>query len=122
MRNAESCQGVICSDHIVAQQANRYIVAFHIAISYDTQRPRYNGRAVDQRAGCMVCVTMMDHCTCWPVHCSAWLQRVKHTEWDTCPGGGCVWCLTYRDTDSAPGRPAQYTMTFSLPALGDGMD
>jgi len=39
------CQ-VKCSDHIVAQQANRYIVAFHIAISYDTQRPPYNGRAV----------------------------------------------------------------------------
>ena len=34
------------SDHIVAQQANRYIVTFHIAISYDTQRPPYNGRAV----------------------------------------------------------------------------
>jgi len=34
------------SDHIVAQQANRYIVAFHIAIWCDTQRPPYNGRAV----------------------------------------------------------------------------
>jgi len=34
------------SDHIVAQQANRYIVAFHIAILYDTQRPPYKGRAV----------------------------------------------------------------------------
>jgi len=42
------------SDHIVAQQANRYIVAFHIAISYDTQRPGYNGRAVGLRAPCMV--------------------------------------------------------------------
>jgi len=42
------------SDHIVAQQANRYIVAFHIAISYDTQRPPYNGRAVGLRAACMV--------------------------------------------------------------------
>ena len=38
--------GDTASDHIVAQQANRYIVAFHIAISYDTQRPPYNGRAV----------------------------------------------------------------------------
>ena len=37
---------VCISDHIVAQHANRYIVAFHIAISYDTQRPPYNGRAV----------------------------------------------------------------------------
>jgi len=47
-----------CSDHIVAQQANRYIVAFHIAISYDTQRPPYNGWAVclppTIRAACMV--------------------------------------------------------------------
>jgi len=34
------------SDHIVAQQANRYIVAFHIAISYDMQRPPYNGWAL----------------------------------------------------------------------------
>jgi len=34
------------SDHIVAQQANRYIVTFLIAISYDTQRPPYNGQAV----------------------------------------------------------------------------
>jgi len=39
------------SDHIVAQQANRYIVAFHIAISYNTQRPPYNGRAVGLRRG-----------------------------------------------------------------------
>ena len=45
---------VYTSDHIVAQQANRYIVAFHIAISYDTQRPGYNGRAVGLRAPCMV--------------------------------------------------------------------
>jgi len=45
---------VLCSDHIVAQQANRYIVAFHIAISYNTQRPGYNGRAVGLRAPCMV--------------------------------------------------------------------
>jgi len=37
---------ILISDHIVVQQANRYIVAFHIAISYDTQRPPYNGRAV----------------------------------------------------------------------------
>jgi len=45
-----------------------------------------------------------------PVHCSAWLQHVKHTEWDTCPGGcGRVWCLTFRDNHSAPRRPAQYT-------------
>ena len=44
----------ITSDHIVAQQANRYIVAFHIAISYDTQRPGYYGRAVGLRAPCMV--------------------------------------------------------------------
>ena len=36
----------LASDHIVAQQANRYIVAFHIAIWYDTQRPPYNRRAV----------------------------------------------------------------------------
>ena len=39
-------RGVAASDHIVAQQANRYIVTFHIAISYDTQRPPYNGQAV----------------------------------------------------------------------------
>jgi len=32
--------GEMTSDHIVAQQANRYIVAFLIAISYDTQRSR----------------------------------------------------------------------------------
>ena len=42
------------SDHIVAQKANRYIVVFHIAISYDMQRPQYNGRAVGLRAACMV--------------------------------------------------------------------
>jgi len=51
------------SDHIVAQQANRYIVVFHIAISYDTQRPQYNGWAVGLHAACMVCVTLTDHCT-----------------------------------------------------------
>jgi len=42
---------IVASDHIVA---NRYIVAFHIAISYDTQWPGYNGRAVGLRAACMV--------------------------------------------------------------------
>ena len=36
----------LTSDHIIAQQANRYIVAFHIAISYDMHRPPYNRRAV----------------------------------------------------------------------------
>ena len=45
---------LLFSDHIVAQQANRYIVAFHITISYDMQQPRYNGRAVGLRAACMV--------------------------------------------------------------------
>jgi len=113
-----------CSVHIVAQQANRYIVAFHIAISYDTQRSRYNRRVVGLCAACMVCVTLTDRCTRWPVHCSAWLQCVEHTEWGTCPGGGGgrVWCLMYRDTDSALWRLAQYTTTFSLAALGDSMD
>ena len=46
-RRAGKADGESPSDHIVAQQANRYIVAFHIAISsYDTQRPPYNGRSV----------------------------------------------------------------------------
>jgi len=101
------------SYHIVAQQANWYIV--HIAISYDTQRPPYNGWAVGLRAACMVSFD-------GPLYVlTSALQCVKHTEWDTCPGGGgCVWCLTYRD--SAPRRPAQYTTTFSLAALGNGMD
>jgi len=68
-------------------------------------------------------VVLTDRCTRRPVHCSAWPQRVKHTEWETCPGGsGRVWRFTYRDTDSAPRRLAQYTTTFSLAALGDGMD
>ena len=62
------------SDHIVAQQANRYIVAFHIAISYDTQRPPYNGRSVGLRAACMVSFD-------GPLYAlSSALQRVKHTE------------------------------------------
>ena len=57
------------SDHIVAQQANRYIVAFDIAILYDMQRPRYNGRAA-----CVVCVD-------GPLFAlTSALQRVKHTE------------------------------------------
>jgi len=69
-QNAEVCEQtmkskVVTSDHIVAQQANRYIVAFHIAISYDTQRPRHNGRAVGLcDACCGVCVTLTDRCTC----------------------------------------------------------
>ena len=63
LRNDES-DLVKNSDHIIAQKANRYIVAFHIAISYDMQRPRYNGRAVGLCAACMVCVTLMDHCIC----------------------------------------------------------
>ena len=67
------------SEHIVSQQANRYIVALHIAISYDTQRPRYNGQAVGLCTARMVCVTLTDRCMRWQVHCSAWLQRVK---WD----------------------------------------
>ena len=55
---------------------------------------------------------LTDHCTCWPVHCSAWLQRVKHTEWDTCPGGGGgrVWCLTYRDTDHRGDQHSKVTV------------
>jgi len=111
---------LVISDHIVAQQANRDIVAFHITISYDMQRPPYNGRAVGlppTAYALHVWSHLMDQCTHWPVHCSVW-----NTEWDTCPGGGgCVWCL--RDSDSAPRRLAQYTTTFSLAALlGDGMD
>ena len=49
------------SGHIVAQQANRYIVAFHIAISYDTQLPAYNGRAVGLRAALHGLVTLTDY-------------------------------------------------------------
>ena len=51
------------SHHIIAQQANRYIVAFRMAISHDTQRPRYNKRAVGLQAACMVSVTLTDRCT-----------------------------------------------------------
>ena len=75
------------SHHIVAQRANRYIVAFHLLISrYRTicSGLGYNRRAVGLRAACMVCVTLTYHCTVytrWPVRCSAWLQHVKHTEW-----------------------------------------
>jgi len=46
LQNSLTDRFISNSDHIVAQQANRYIVAFHIAIPYDTQRPPYNGRAV----------------------------------------------------------------------------
>jgi len=52
------------SDHVIAQRANRYVVAFHIAILYDMQQPRYNGWAVGLRAACMVCVTLTVHCMC----------------------------------------------------------
>ena len=84
------CQ-VRCSDHIVAQQANRYIVAFHITISYDMQRPWYNGRAVGLRAACMVCNTLTDHCTRWPVTSALqrsttacethWMRQVSRRRW-----------------------------------------
>jgi len=69
------------SDHIVAQQANRYIVAFHIAILYDTQRPPYKGRAVGlPPTHCMYGLTWRttvraDQCT---AACEThWMRRVS---------------------------------------------
>jgi len=38
---------IVFSVHIVAQQANRYIVAFHIEISYDIDG---DGRGCEQQA------------------------------------------------------------------------
>ena len=66
------------SDHIVAQQANRYIVAFHIAISYDTQRPGYNGRAVGL---CSMhgLVTLADRCIVLAYQCTAGLTAACET-------------------------------------------
>jgi len=48
------------------------------------------------------------------------LTAARETHWMR--HGGRIWCLTYRDIDSAPHRPAQYTTTFSMAALKDGMD
>jgi len=93
------------SDHIVAQQADQYIMVFHIAISYDTQRPGYNGRVVGLRAVCMVCVTLTDHCTRWPVYCrldcSVW-NTLNGTRVQAATGAFDVWCtgtLTVRCGD-----------------------
>jgi len=115
------CAGV-CSDHIVAQQAYRYIVAFHIAISYDTQRPPYNGRAVGlPPMRCMygliwrttVCA---DQCTAGSAACEThWMRRVSRRrrvrlmfdlqgQWQCAAETGTIY-------DGV-----------SLAALGDGMD
>ena len=67
------------SDHIVAQQANRYIVAFHIAISqYPTIRSGFlitgGLYAYRIRAACVVSFDGPQYAL------TSALQRVKHTE------------------------------------------